>query len=151
AGKDKVPVLVGSWDEDQEKLILATLDPLSALAEADAETLTALLADVETDSDALLNLLTSLAEGDVTPFFQSELEPGLHDPDDIPEPPDRPKTKLGDLWQLGNHRLHCGDSSKAEDVDRLLDGAKIHLVNTDPPYGVGVEPRSNNAIKMGLS
>jgi DNA modification methylase len=47
---------------------------------------------------------------------------------------------------LGNHRLLCGDSSKAEDVDHLLDGASIQLVNTDPPYNVGVASRSNNAI-----
>jgi DNA modification methylase len=52
---------------------------------------------------------------------------------------------------LGKHRLLCADSSKPDDVDRLLDGAPIHLVNTDPPYNVRVEPRSNNAIAAGLS
>jgi DNA modification methylase len=57
----------------------------------------------------------------------------------------------GDIWVLGNHRLMCGDSSKPEDLDRLLDGQPIHLVNTDPPYNVKVEPRSNNAIVAGLS
>src|SRR5205823_11051136 len=45
----------------------------------------------------------------------------------------------------------CGDSSKPGDVDRLLDGAAVHLVHTDPPYNVKVEPRSNNAIAAGLS
>src|SRR5262249_12010402 len=45
----------------------------------------------------------------------------------------------------------CGDSARAEDLDRLLDGAPIHLVNTDPPYNVKVEPRSNEAIAAGLS
>ena len=45
----------------------------------------------------------------------------------------------------------CGDSADPADVDRLLDGAAIHLVNTDPPYNVKVEPRSNNAIAAGLS
>jgi DNA modification methylase len=55
------------------------------------------------------------------------------------------------LWLLGNHRLLCGDSSQAEDVDRLLGGAAIHLVNTDPPYNVKLEPRSNNAIAAGNS
>ena len=69
----------------------------------------------------------------------------------MPEPPDEATTKPGDLWILGNHRLLCGDSSKPEDVDRLLDGATIQLVNTDPPYNVKVEPRSNNAIAAGLS
>jgi DNA modification methylase len=71
------------------------------------------------------------------------------DPDEIPAPPDEPVTQPGDLWILGDHRLLCGDSSKAEDVDRLLDGAKIQLVNTDPPYNVKVEPRSNNAFVAG--
>src|SRR5262245_22397589 len=76
---------------------------------------------------------------------------GLCDPDDVPAPPDEATTRPGDLWLLGNHRLLCGDSSKPEDVDRLVDGAPIHLVNTDPPYNVKVEPRSNNAIAAGLS
>jgi DNA modification methylase len=76
---------------------------------------------------------------------------GLTDPDDVPEPPDAAVTQPGDLWILGNHRLLCGDSSKPEDLDRLLAGAPIHLVNTDPPYNVKVEPRSNNAIAAGLS
>jgi DNA modification methylase len=71
---------------------------------------------------------------------------GLTDPDDVPAPPDEAITKPGDLWVLGNHRLLCGDSSKPEDVDRLLDGVTIQLVNTDPPYNVGVASRSNNAI-----
>jgi DNA modification methylase len=76
---------------------------------------------------------------------------GLTDPDEVPEPPDEAVTKPGDLMVLGNHRLLCGDSSKPDDVDRLLEGATIHLVNTDPPYNVKVEPRSNNAIAAGLS
>src|SRR3990172_6384895 len=76
---------------------------------------------------------------------------GLTDPDDIPEPPDEAITQPGDLWILGDHRLLCGDSGSVEDVDRLLAGAKIHLVNTDPPYNVRVEPRSNNAIAAGNS
>jgi len=76
---------------------------------------------------------------------------GLTDPDAVPDPPDAAVTQPGDLWVLGDHRLLCGDSSKAEDVDRLLGGARIQLVNTDPPYNVMVEPRSNNAIAAGLS
>ena len=76
---------------------------------------------------------------------------GLVDPDDVPAPPDQPITQPGDRWLLGNHRLLCGDSSKPADVDRLLDGVTVQLVNTDPPYNVKVEPRSNNAIAAGLS
>ena len=80
-----------------------------------------------------------------------DVKEGLTDPDDVPEPPDEAITQPGDLWILGDHRLLCGDSATPEDVDRLLDGATIHLVNTDPPYNVKVEPRSNNAIAAGNS
>jgi len=73
------------------------------------------------------------------------------DIDNVPAPPDEPITQKGDLWILGNHRLLNGDSSKPDDLDRLLGGEPIHLVNTDPPYNVKVEPRSNNAIAAGLS
>jgi DNA modification methylase len=75
----------------------------------------------------------------------------LTDPDAVPLPGDAAITKPGDLWILGNHRLLCGDASEAQDVDRLLAGAAVHLVNTDPPYNVKVEPRSNNAIAAGLT
>ena len=66
-------------------------------------------------------------------------------------PPDEATTRPGDLWSLDKHRLLCGDSAKPEDVDRLLDHVPIHLVHSDPPYGVHVEPRSHNAIQAGLS
>jgi hypothetical protein len=76
---------------------------------------------------------------------------GLTDPDAVPAPPDDPVTRPGDLWLLGRRRLLCGDAGRPEGVDRLLGGAPAHLVNTDPPYNVRVEPRSNNAIAAGLS
>jgi DNA modification methylase len=95
--------------------------------------------------------LTGFTADDLMRLLDTPGTEGLTDPDDIPEPPDEAKTKAGDLWILGNHRLLCGDSSKIEDVDRLLDGAEIHLANTDPPYNVQVESRSNNAIAAGLS
>jgi DNA modification methylase len=88
---------------------------------------------------------------ELTEIMASQGNPGLTDPDDIPSPPAEATTKPGDLWILGDHRLLCGDSAKPEDLDRLLGGAQIHLVNTDPPYNVKVEPRSNNAIAAGLS
>ncbi|MDB5322200.1 MAG: ParB domain protein nuclease [Phycisphaerales bacterium] len=84
-------------------------------------------------------------------FMSGDVTDGLTDPDDIPAPPDDAITQAGDLWILGDHRLLCGDSSKPDDVDRLLDGATIQLVHMDPPYNVAVEPRSNNAIAAGNS
>jgi DNA modification methylase len=95
--------------------------------------------------------LTGFSEDELQRLLDSGANAGQADPDAVPEPPDEPVTRPGDLWLLGKHRLLCGDSSKPEDVDHLLNGAPIHLVNTDPPYNVKVEPRSNNAIAAGLS
>jgi len=114
------------------------------------------------DYDRLVTELTELHEVkfdlDVIGFSAQDLASlltgtteGLTDPDAVPEPPDAAITQPGDLWLLGEHRVLCGDSSKAQDVDHLLSGVETHLVHTDPPYGVRVEPRSNNAIAAGLS
>ncbi|MFO0086334.1 MAG: ParB N-terminal domain-containing protein, partial [Pirellula sp.] len=97
-----------------------------------------------------LGLLGFNAE-ELAKLMDTGVNEGLTDPDDIPEPPDEAVTQPGDLWILGNHRLLCGNSSSPADLDRLLAGAAIHLCNTDPPYNVKVEPRSNNAIAAGLS
>lgn len=59
--------------------------------------------------------------------------------DEVIEPPEEPKSKLGDIYQLGNHRLMCGDSTKQEDVDKLMNGVKADLVFIDPPYGMKKE------------
>ncbi len=95
--------------------------------------------------------LIGFSEEELGALLGEDILGGLTDPDEVPAPPDKPVTRLGDIWILGEHRLLCGDSGKPEDVDRLLGGAKIHLVNTDPPYNVRVEPRSNNAIAAGNS
>jgi len=116
------------WDMD---LLAIELD---ALRQVDVD-----LAALGFDQDELAKILAG------------DLKDGLTDPDSIPAPPDEAITRPGDLWVLGDHRLLCGDSALPADVDRLMDGQPIHLVNTDPPYNVKVEPRSNNAIAAGLS
>ena len=65
---------------------------------------------------------------------------GLADPDDVPEVPDEPYVKAGELWLLGEHRLLCGDATNPDDVAKLLGGAEPTLLATDPPYGVSLDP-----------
>ena len=76
---------------------------------------------------------------------------GLTDEDDIPEAPEEPITKLGDVWILGEHRLMCGDSTKVEDVEKLMNGNKADMVFTDPPYNVGFKGQElSNTTKDGV-
>lgn len=96
-GDALVPVLVGSWDEQQEAKILATLDPLGALAEADEQNLKSLLAEVSSDNDAVTELLRTIADQNGLDFTPS----GTTREDEVPEPPTEPITKPGDLWLLG--------------------------------------------------
>ena len=71
--------------------------------------------------------------------------------DDVPEVPEEPKAKLGDIYQLGNHRLMCGDSTSEEDVAKLMNGVKADMVFTDPPYGVSASGgRSQTKDKLGM-
>jgi len=69
-------------------------------------------------------------------LMQPEIVEGLTDEDAVPEIPEEPKTRLGDIYQLGNHRLMCGDSTSIDAVDMLMSGQKADMVFTDPPYGV---------------
>jgi DNA modification methylase len=132
-----VPVLVLDVNEEEADKLLLTLDPLAAMAEADAERISQLLATVRSEDPAIEHLLRRTAgEG----LWQI-----LH-PDEIQEaevPFDRAGalrekwgTRLGQLWQIGPHRLLCGDSRERRDLERLHDGAAFRLIVTDPPYGV---------------
>jgi len=69
---------------------------------------------------------------------------GLTDEDAVPEAPATPVTVLGDIWQLGNHRLMCGDSTSADAVEKLMDGQKADIAFTSPPYNVGKTPNGND-------
>jgi len=66
------------------------------------------------------------------------IEPDDKD-DEVPDVPEEPKSKLGEIYKLGNHRIMCGDSTKIEDVEKLMDGNKADLVVTDPPYNTGMD------------
>ncbi|MBL8760792.1 MAG: ParB N-terminal domain-containing protein [Phycisphaerae bacterium] len=149
-GLPKVPVHVArELSPEQVRALRIADNRLHELSRWDQALLTTELSELQGIGFDLSVLGFSADE--LAGFFAPAANEGLTDPDDVPAPPDEATTKPGDLWVLGNHRLLCGDSGSARDLDRLLGGAPIHLVNTDPPYNVKVEPRSNNAIAVGLS
>ena len=130
--EQEVPVLVLDLNEAEADKLLLSLDPLAALAETNAVALDALLREVDTGSEALQQMYADLA--DAADLYQDDAKEIVED--EVPEPPADPITKPGDLWLLGDHRLLCGDSTKADDVERLMAGAKAGMVFTDPPYGI---------------
>jgi DNA modification methylase len=140
-----VPVLVVDLDDAEAAKVLATFDPIGAMAEADKENLDAILKGVETQSDALREMLEDLAKDAGCEWAKGS--GGEVVEDEVPEPPAEPVTKPGDLWLLGEHRLLCGDSTKGEDVGRLLGDRKPFLMVTDPPYGVEYDPEWRQEAK----
>ncbi len=155
-GLEKVPVHVATGlTEAQVKAYRIADNQTSTLSTWDNDLLVAellALKDVDYDLD-----LVGFTPEDLARLFNGNSGEGLCDPDEVPDPPDEAVTRPGDLIIFGDsrtgkgHRLLCGDSAKVEDVDRLLEGEPIHLLNSDPPYNVRVEPRSNNAIAAGNS
>lgn len=88
--------------------------------------------------------LTGFNVDELDDIFQVEEEQEVIEDDFDIEPPEEPKAKLGDIYQLGSHRLMCGDSTKLEDVEKLMNGNKADMVFTDPPYGVNYEGINND-------
>jgi len=149
-GLERVPVHVATeLTPEQVRAYRIADNKVAELATWDYELLPIELAELKA-AEIDLQLLGFSAD-ELAKLLDPGVKDGLTDPDEIPEPPDEAITQPGDLWTLGDHRLLCGNSGNAEHVDRLLAGAAIQLVNTDPPYNVRVEPRSNNAIAAGNS
>jgi DNA modification methylase len=149
-GLERVPVhMATELTSEQVRAYRLADNKTAELAEWDKQLLALELGDLQRMNFDLG--LTGFSTDELVKLLGGDITGGLTDPDEIPAPPDAATTQPGDLWILGDHRLLCGDSSQPEEVDRLLDGASVQLVNTDPPYNVRVEPRSNNAIAAGLS
>ena len=144
----EVPTIELSWLTPAERQAYVIADNQTAIAGSgwDAEMLRLELGDLKELGFDLS--LTGFGEFELGTLLADKTE-GLTDPDDAPAVPTHPVTQSGDLWLLGRHRLLCGDSTSAADVERLLAGAAPHLMVTDPPYGVNYDPAWRNEAAEG--
>lgn len=145
-GWKAAPVSIIEVDEKREKSINLALNNTNLQGEWDKDLIGGLLSGIGPVEAGLAGF-----DSDDLYGFGVEDTTADHDEATRPEPPEHPRTKAGEIVRLGSHRLMCGDSGNPEHLDALMGGEPIHLLNTDPPYNVRVEPRSNNAIASGLT
>lgn len=135
-GIDSVPVMVAEgWTEAQKRAYVLADNQLALNAGWDLGLLSSEVKGLaEWDFDLSL---VGFDEGELSALMAEAMPEGQTDPDAAPEPPATPKTKLGDVWILGKHRVMCGDSTSVDDIGRLMAGQRAQLLHADPPYGMG--------------
>ena len=136
-GMDEVDCVVVEMDENKEKALNVALNKISG--EWDKDKLALLISDLQAEDFDVS--LTGFDAAEIDDLFKDTIQDKIKDDDfDVDAELQNPTiTKLGDVWQLGRHRLVCGDSTKPETYDMLLGEEKVNLVITDPPYNVNYE------------
>jgi DNA modification methylase len=152
-GYKEVPTIeLKDLTETQRKAYIIADNRLALNAGWDNEMLTIELNDLLADGFALEML--GFDPKELSALLEPEVVEGLTDEDAVPEVPEEPKTKLGDIYQLGKHRLMCGDSCSLTDMEKLCDGQLVDMWLTDPPYNVAVQggnhanPERKNGLKI---
>jgi DNA modification methylase len=143
-GLTEVPVMTATgWSEAKKRAYLIADNKLALNADWDFEILKIELGELK-DSDFDLELV-GFSDSELSALLAESV--GLTDPDEAPEPPVEPVSKVGDVWLLGKHRLVCGDSTDVDCVAKALGSVKPHLMVTDPPYGVNYDANWRNEAK----
>ena len=145
-GNTEVPVIeLTGLSEAQKRAYILADNKLALNAGWDTDMLIEELKELkEMDFDLEL---TGFSDKEISDFLVEEVE-GLTDEDAVPDVPEEPKTKLGDIYQLGKHRLMCGDSCSLTDMEKLCDGQLVDMWLTDPPYNVAYEGKTKDALKI---
>jgi len=131
---DRVPVLVADLTKEQEDRYRLRDNKSGEFSMWDIEML-----GIDWEAPELEELGFDLGDMGI----EIEPEEGLTDEDEVPEVPEEPTAKVGDIWKLGDHRLMCGDSTDGGQVGLLMDGKKANMVFTDPPYGISYDSPSD--------
>jgi len=137
----EVPCLrLGHLTDAQKKAYVIADNKLALNAGWDDEMLAIELKELNAEDFDLS--LTGFDDDELAALLAEAVEEGLTDEDIVPEAPETPVTVEGDVWVLGNHRLMCGDSTSIDAVEKLMDGAAVDIIFTDPPYNVAFNGRS---------
>jgi len=141
-GMDKVPTIeLKDMTKTQKKAYVIADNRIALNSGWDTSMLSLELQELKDDIDlSLLGFDPNELDALLNPIEETE---GLTDEDSVPDTPIEPKTKLGDIYILGNHRLMCGDSTSIDAVEKLMDGTKPDLIHTDPPYGMNAVSKSS--------
>ena len=135
-GMEEVPCIeLDGMTENQKKAYIIADNKLALNSGWDVELLGLELGALQEDGFDLD--LIGFDADELAKLLEPEIEEGLTDEDEVPGTPDEPKTKPGDIYQLGNHRLMCGDSTSIDAVEKLLDGEEVDFLFTSPPYNAG--------------
>lgn len=147
----EVPVIVArGWTDAQKRAYVLADNKLAENAGWDFAMLRDELADLDTGEFPMSVIGFSDDELEQIAIWTPDpVRKGNTDPDAVPDLPEHPASRPGDVWLLGGHRLLCGDATRAEDVQRLLAGATPHLMVTDPPYGVQYDPKWRQKAGVG--
>ena len=145
-GNTEVPVIeLTGLSEAQKRAYILADNKLALNAGWDIDLLAEELKELK---DLNFDLeLTGFSDKELADFLAEEVE-GLTDEDAVPDVQEEPKTKLGDIYQLGNHRLMCGDSCSLTDMEKLCDGQLVDMWLTDPPYNVAYEGKTKDALTI---
>ena len=144
-GLDQVPTIdCSDMTESQKKAYIIADNKLAMNAGWDTSMLSIEMKDLKDEGFDLA--LLGFDDKELNALLEPEVADGLTDEDATPELPKEPKTKLGDIYILGNHRLMCGDSTSIDDAEKLMDGLLADLVFTDPPYNVDYSGRGANNL-----
>ena len=145
-GHEKVPVIeLKDMTETQKRAYIIADNQLAMNSGWDTSLLTLELTDLQEDGFDLE--LLGFDPKELNALLEPEIVEGLTDEDSVPDIPDEPKTKLGDIYELGNHRLMCGDSCNIEAVEALTEGL-VDILVTDPPYNVAYEGKTKDALTI---
>ena len=140
-GLDTVPTIkLEHLTDAQRKAFILADNRIAMNSGWNTELLALELKDLE-DINIDLEMLGFDAK-ELAALLEPEQVEGNTDEDAVPEVPEEPTTKLGDIYKLGNHRLMCGDSTNVDDVDKLMQGIYPDLIHTDPPYGMNAVSKS---------